>query len=203
MSNRVMDEPWEIDPIEFVEGDWEIARAERPGMYIYRVYGVSTSEEVDAAQLIEWGMARVLQYEVLAPWEDSIHFPPDGRIMRRIYDKGTKANRCYVIADGDGFAYVNRYYLVLHGLAEGTDKFRRDVIAAKVAGASTDDTWEEDGICLVKKAGYTVTRSIIPGFYKGRSGCIGIRLQIAKTRLLHHYIRIQTEKRPARSVVVG
>ncbi len=172
MSDKVSDRPWEIDPIEFTEGDWFIYRSETIGLYNYEIGGIRIPKTVDAEQLVTWGMARVVVYQALMPWENSISFPPSGDIMRALFDTADDPkNRKYIVPNKKKFSYVNRFWLVQDGKAEGTEQLKRDVLSAKIKDADNSDTWDTDGITLVPKEGFNVQRNVnLRGMYKVQKG---------------------------------
>lgn len=145
--------PWEDDELEFVPGNWEIERADVPGLYNYSVGGVRAAVAVDGIQLIEWHMAKLVEYTLLKPWDDSdITFVGESDIMRDILDKSDSVGeRGYVVSSGKKLMRVNKYWLVKNGMANGSKAFDAKVAQKSIkSGKYNKDCkpWVTDDIFI-------------------------------------------------------
>lgn len=145
--------PWEEDELEFLPGDWEIERADTPGFYNYAIGGIQSLRSVDGVQLVEWGMAALLRYTMLAPWENSgIEFNGKAEIARDVLDRdGNVAERKYLVFVGKKLMRVNKYYLVKNDMAEGSEAFKRSVSQRPVRSNKYNKTckpWVSDDILI-------------------------------------------------------
>ena len=145
--------PWEDDELEFVPGNWEIERADVPGLYNYSVGGVRAAVAVDGIQLIEWHMAKLVEYTLLKPWDDSdITFVGESDIMRDILDKSDPVGeRGYVVSSGKKLMRVNKYWLVKNGMASGSKAFDAKVAQKSIkSGKYNKDCkpWVTDDIFI-------------------------------------------------------
>ena len=92
--------PWRTDPIEFItKPGYDIVRGSSPGFYEYAADGVVSSKQVDAVQLIEWGMARPVESDLFKP-SKKFEFTGNGMVIRDFVD-GTDD---YLIQDGGKIA---------------------------------------------------------------------------------------------------
>lgn len=182
-------QPWEEDGIGFLEGDWTIRRADIRGLYTYVRFGVAPRVAVDAAQLVEWGMAAPIEYELLTPWRGSgITFVPGAVVMRDLLDSSTEKERGYIIvpSEGEGPRRVNRFWLVRHKLATGDASFEKDVGKTKLKKKQSTKVkpWEGDDIVMLPAADGAVERGAASGMYRVKRGYVTLNWTAA--RLVEH-----------------
>lgn len=164
--NEAVKEPWADDEIEFLSGDWEIRRAEYEGLYNYSVNGIWAHASVDAVQLIEWKMARLIKYEALTPQSASgIAFVTDTEIMRDVITNDVNS---YIINEGSSLACVNMYYLIKNGYAVCGDSTERVIARTKVniPKSVAGIAWPNDKIILTPPSGCSIERAYSEGRYK-------------------------------------
>ena len=187
--------PWPEDEIIFKKGNWTIARADAPGLYVYSVDEIVAHAAVDAVQLVEWDMAEAVSYSALAPWEGSeIEFTGKAEILRDLADHTKQvAGRSYYVEVPGGrggmrLQRVNRYYLVANGFATGSDAFKRHVLSLSLKKSAGIESWAQDEIVITPKAGYTIERGLSSGIYRVGQG--GFKSNWDAARLLEEGLAI-------------
>ena len=164
------DAPWEVDGIEFVESDrFVIHRAWREGYYVFKYDDVIVYDPADAASLIGWGMARPKLYSLCTAWEGSCIALSQRDAAIRDFTDGSMpiADRLYLVREGGAFYRVNRYWLLLNGLAEVADvNLYREVTVPRMSYKGDYTPWKEDGIFFIEHEGVQIKKGRAIGRYE-------------------------------------
>lgn len=155
--------PWRTDPIEFItKPGCDIVRGSSPGFYEYAADGVVSSKQVDAVQLIEWGMARLIESDLFKP-SKKFEFTGNGMAICDFVD-GTDG---YLIQDGEKIAVVNQYYLLANKIAKPgaalLSEAKRKVISEY---EPADKPWFDDEIKFTAGDGVVITKGADKGKYR-------------------------------------
>lgn len=155
--------PWRTDPIEFVtKPEYDIVRGSSPGYYDYAVDGVISSRQVDAVQLIEWGMARPIESDLFKPMK-KFEFTGNGMAIRDFVD-GTEN---FLIQDGGKIATVNQYYLLANKIATPGAALLSEAKRGTIAKYESENMpWFDDEIKFTAGDGVVITKSAEKGKYR-------------------------------------
>ena len=172
--------PWPDDDIEFIiSPDWQVRRGSACGLYSYRMYHTEVLNEVDAFQLINWGMAKIRSFTLLKPWDDEISFKNIGTVIRDITDGENEGatKKSYVVERGGKFLRVNREWLIKNDRAVETNEGAEDEIEIDIDYSKEDSPWESDGIffdaeTLKKEKNVEIKRGRSEGTYRLLFGMI-------------------------------
>ncbi len=198
-SGEVREQPWPEDAIDFLDGDWKIYRSSVPGLYRYEAGGIFANNEVDAVQLIEWGMAKRHRYGAMTPWENSgLTFADGAQVLRDLADFSADcAARAYFV-DGahGGFLRVDGFWLKWKGYVSEIDERVADRYRPKESEKHTalcNTPWESDHIVFRRRKGYKVERSVREGSYRVFVG--GATYNATAARLLEDRLALTAEEK--------
>lgn len=189
--------PWEEDGIDLIENKhWIIRRADVEGFYTVEIDGVLSLRIVDAVQLIEHGMAKAHEFELLKVWKNSdIRYLPGNLILRNFADtrRETEKRTFLIRVNEEGklsesneparYFECNLYELLRRGVATVANP----ELVKKAAGALPDFSlkdapWESDGIVFTPLAKDKVVKGSKEGKYVLKIG--GITVNCDRERLL-------------------
>ncbi len=169
------DEPWEEDLIEFEENEKVVIhRGSCSGLYKYRYNGIIVDTEVDAVDLVAFGMAKKAQIEICAPWAESgIKFADSAFVLRDIINYTLDSvDGDYIIEEDNKYYSVNKFYLLTKNLAKlDGDKLMDEVPLKRMNYKGDDNPWKEDKIFFLSN---NVKKGREPGWYKLRIGSVTV-----------------------------
>ena len=191
--------PWDEDRIVFVKGDWKIYRTSAEGRwYGYTVNGLESGIEVQAAQLVAYGMAKWSPFFAEKPWTtDGIEIPPESTaLIVRNFKKGKE----YFLERTPGALIVacDAYYLLSQGLVidrkgKLTKAAQKKAKIGKVDDGTPNTPWAADNIVFAPfPAGITVQKSAVNGRYTLMRG--NMSLTVVAQRLLDEGLAIPLEE---------